>query len=132
MKPKENSTCLFSVDQILKLFCDKNGHILVDENCDPELIEYFDKNKSIPNMFKLVKSDKKCYNCESKLHVHDTVEFELDNSILMLKTVYKCSNEKCKCTHRPKWEKHIECNSNYTNDLLDKSLQLGLICNVSL
>ena len=107
-----------------------NGHILVDENCDPDLIEYFDKNKTITNMFKLVKSDKKYPNCGSKLHVHDTVEFELDNSILML-TVYKCSDEKCKYTIRPKWEKHMECKSNYTNDLLDKSLQLGLICNVS-
>ena len=130
MKKKENSTCLISVDQLLKLFLDKNGHILVDENCDPNLIEYFDKNKTIPNMFKLVNSDKECPNCKSKLHVHDTVEFELDNSILMLKTVYKCSDENCKCTIRPKWENHIECNSNYTNDLLDKSLQLGLICNV--
>lgn len=131
MIKKENSTYLFSVDQVLKLFLDKNGHILVDENCNPDLIEYFDKNKTIPNMFKLVKLDKECPNCKSKLHVHDTVEFELDNSILMLKTVYKCSDEKCNCTVRPKWENHIECNSNYTNDLLDKSLQLGLICNVS-
>ena len=49
----------------------------------------------------------------------------------MLKTVYKCSNKKCNCTVRPKWENYIECNSNYTNDLLDKSLQLGLICNAS-
>ena len=131
MKKKENSTYLFSVDQVLKLFLDKNGHILVDENCDPNLIEYFNKNKTIPNMFKLVKSDKSCPNCGSKLHVHDTVEFELDKSILMLKTVYRCSNEKCNCTIRSKWENHMECNSNYTNDLLDKSLQLGLICNVS-
>ena len=115
MKAKENSTYLFIVDQVLKLFLDKNGHILVDENCDPDLIEYFDKNKTITNMFKLVKSDKKCPNCGSKLHVHDTVEFELDNSILMLKTVYKCSDEKCKYTIRPKWEKHMECKSNYTN-----------------
>ena len=131
MIKKENSTYLFSVDQVLKLFLDKNGHILVDENCDPNLIEYFNKNKTISNMFKLVKSDKSCPNCGSKLHVHDTVEFKLDNSILMLKTVYKCSNEKCNCTIRPKWENHMEYNSNYTNDLLDKSLQLGLICNVS-
>lgn len=131
MNKKENSTYLFSVDQVLKLFLDKNGHILVDEYCDPNLIEYFDKNKTISNMFKLVKSDEECPNCGSKLHVHDTVEFELDNSILMLKTVYRCSDEKCNCTVRPKWENHMECNSNYTNDLLDKSLQLGLICNVS-
>ena len=131
MKTKENSTCLHSVDQVLKLFADKNGHILVDENCDPELIEYFNKHKTIPNMFKLVKSDRICPDCESKLHIHDTVEFELNNSILMLKTVYKCSDKKCKCTIRPKWENHINSNCNYTNDLLDKSLQLGLICNVS-
>ena len=58
MTTKENSTYLFSVDQVLKLFLDKNGHILVDENCDPNLIEYFNKNKTISNMFKLVKSDK--------------------------------------------------------------------------
>ena len=131
MKEKENSTFLFSVDQILKLFLDKKGHIPVDENCNPDLIEYYNKNKTIPNLFKLVKSDRKCPNCGSKLHVHDIVEFELDNDIIMLKTVYKCSDEKCNCTVRPKWEKHIGCNCNYTNDLLDKSLQLGLICNIS-
>ena len=32
---------------------------------------------------------------------------------------------------RPKWENHIDCNCNYNNDLLDKTLQLGLICNIS-
>ena len=87
MNTKENSTILYSVDQILKLFLDKKGHITVDKNCNPDLIEYFNKNKTIPNMFKLVKSDRKCPNCGSKLYVHDTVEFELDNDITMLKTV---------------------------------------------
>ena len=131
MKTKENSTCIYNVDQLLKLFLDKNGHILVDENCPPKLIEYFHKNKTINNMFKLVKSDRTCPHCGSKLHIHSTVEFELDNSILILKTVYKCSNEKCNCTVRPKWENDIDPNCNYSNDLLNKSLQLGLICNVS-
>ena len=41
MNQKENSTCIYNVDQLLKLFLDKNGHILVDENCPPKLIEYF-------------------------------------------------------------------------------------------
>ena len=87
MTKKENSTYIFNVDQVLKLFFDKKGHILIDENCDSEIVEFFDKKKTIHNMFKLVKSDKTCPHCGSKLHVHDTVEFELNNSILMLKTV---------------------------------------------
>ena len=116
MSKKENSTSIVSVDQILKLFLDKNGHILVDENCDPDLVEYFDKNKTIPNLFKLVKSDKICPNSNSKLHVHSTVEFELNNSILMLKTVYECSNDYCNNYVQPKWENHIDQNSNYNRD----------------
>ena len=40
MIKKDNSTILFSVDQILKLFLDKKGHITVDEDCNPDLIEY--------------------------------------------------------------------------------------------
>lgn len=131
MTTKQNSTYIFNVDQVLKLFFDKKGHILIDENCDSEIVEFFDKKKTIPNMFKLVKSDKTCPYCGSKLHVHDTVEFELNNSILMLKTVYKCSNSECNKTVRPTWDEHMDSNSNYTNYLLDKSLELGLICNIS-
>ena len=82
--------------------------------------------KTIPNMFKLVKSDKKMPNCEFKVYIHDTVEFELDNSILMLSVVMKSA-----IVRLGQWDNHIECNCNYTNDLFDKSLQLSLIYNIS-
>ena len=60
MKQKNNPTIIYSVDDILKCFCDDDGHILVDENCDSNLIQDLNKYKTIPNEFKLIKTDLTC------------------------------------------------------------------------
>ena len=96
MNEKNNPTLIYSVDQVLKPYVDKKGDILVSEECDPEEIIYLNKFKSILNKFKLIKTDLKCPHCGCKLHVHDTVNFNLNNSIPMLKVVYRCSNLDCK------------------------------------
>ena len=65
MKTNKNPTVISSIDDVFKTFCDKKGNILIDENCDPELIQDLNKYKSIPNKFKLVRSDLSCPHCDS-------------------------------------------------------------------
>ena len=131
MNKNKNPTIISSADELFKSFCDEKGDILVDENCNPDLIQDLNKYKTIDNKFKLVKSDLICPHCESKLHVHDVDEFMPNNSLSMLKTVYKCSNEDCGCYVCPNWDEYISPNCNYTKSMMEISLELSLIANIS-
>lgn len=131
MTTKENSTYISSVDQLLKSFVDEKGHIPVDENCDPETVQFLDKKKTIPNKFKLIKADRICPFCGSKLHLHDVDDYTLNDTVGMLKEVYHCYNENCNKYVRPLWEEHIHPDSHYAIDILNKTLKFGLICNIS-
>ena len=131
MTTKANPTCIHNVDQVLKFFVSEKGFIPVSEECNPEFIQDLDKYKTIPNKFNLVIPDQICPHCGSKLHIHYVDNFTLNKSVEMLKTVYHCSNENCNKYVRPLWDEYIEPNSNYTDNILEKSLELGLICNDS-
>ena len=131
MKTNKNPTVISSIDDVFKTFYDKKGNILIDENCDPELIQDLNKHKSIPNKFKLVRSDLSCPHCGSKLYVHSTDDFNLNKSINMVKTVYKCSNKECGRYIRPTWDEYIEPDCNYTKSMMEISLELSLIENIA-
>ena len=131
MNKNKNPTIISSVDNLFKSFCDEKGDILVDENCNPDLIQDLNKYKTSDNKFKLVKSDLICPYCGSKLYVHDVYDFMLNNSLSMLKTVYKCSNGDCGCYVRPNWDEYISPNCNYTRSMMEISLELSLIDNIS-
>ena len=49
----------------------------------------------------------------------------------MLKIVYKCGNADCGRSVRPTWDGYINPNFNYTNFMMDISLELSLIDNIS-
>ena len=131
MKQNKNPTVIVSIDEVFKHYCDDKGNILIDDNCNPNLIQDLNKHKTIPNKFKLVRSDLICPYCGSKLHVHDVDDFNLNNSIPMLKTVYKCSDDECGCYIRPSWDEYISPNCNYTKSMMEISLELSLIENIS-
>ena len=124
MISNKDHTVIYNADELLKPFVDSSGHICVDEKCDPQLIVDLNKHKTTPNLFKLVLSDKKCPHCGSKLHVHDVVNFNLNNSLLMLKTVYKCSNDDCRKYCRPTWNEYIEPNCNYTHEMMENCIKI--------
>ena len=131
MIKNKNPTIISSADELFKSFCDEKGDILVDENCDPDLIQVLNEYKTVDNEFKLVKSDLICSYCGSKLYVHDVYDFMLNNSLYMLKNVYKCSNEDCGCYVCPNWDEYISPNCNYSNSIMEISLELSLIANIS-
>ena len=131
MTNKTNPTVISGVEDLFKSFCDEKGDILIDEICHPDLVQDLNKYKTTQSKFKLVKSDLTCPFCGSKLYVHDVDEFMLNNSISMLKTVYKCSNDDCGCYVRPNWEEYISPNCNYTKSVMDIGLELSLIENIS-
>ena len=123
MTNKTNPTVISGVEDLFKSFCDEKGDILIDEICHPDLVQDFNKYKTTQSKFRLVKSDLTCPHCGSKLHVHDIDEFMLNNSISMLKTIYKCSNDDCGCYVRPNWEEYISPNCNYTKSVMDIGLE---------
>jgi len=50
MIKNNNPTIIYSADELFKSFCDEKGDILVDENCDPDLIQDLNKYKTIDNI----------------------------------------------------------------------------------
>ena len=49
----------------------------------------------------------------------------------MLKTAHKCNNEDCGCYVCPNWDEYISPNCNYTKSMMEISLELSLIANIS-
>lgn len=131
MKRNKTPTILNWADEILISFVNGDGYIEFDDEVDPEFIMYMDSVKSIPNMFLITLKNDTCPCCNCKLTRDGTVEFSLNNTLIVKKQKYKCNNKKCKHCQRSLWKKYIEPGCNYTMKTKEFTLELGLICNIS-
>ena len=131
MNPSKTSTNINWADKILIPFVNDDGHIEFTDDIDPEYIAYMNSKKTIPNIFLITLENDICPYCNCKLNRSGTVDFYLNNTILVKKQKYQCSNKECKHCKRSLWEKYIEPGCNYTKKIKEFSLELGLICNIS-
>ena len=131
MKENKSPTVLNWADEILISFVNDEGYIEFDDDVDPEFIMYMDSVKTIPNIFLISLKNDICPCCNCKLTRDGTVDFNLNNTLLVKKQKYKCCNKKCRHCQRSLWEKYIEPGCNYTIKIKEFALELGLICNIS-
>ena len=88
-------------------------------------------SKTIPNLFLITLENDICPCCNSKLTRNGTVDFNLNNSLVVKKQKYKCSNKKCNHCQRSLWKAYIEPDCNYTMKIKEFALELKSICNIS-
>lgn len=105
------------VDKILKSFLNPKGFIEFTNDVDPEFIQKMDQGKTIPNPFLIVLKDETCPKCGAKLNKNGNDNFNLNNTLLIFKKKYSCSNKECNNSFRTPWDKYIEPNCNYTNKI---------------
>ena len=90
-----------------------------------------DSSKTIPNLFLITLENDICPCCNAKLTRNGTVDFNLNNTLIVKKQKYKCSNKKCNHCQRSLWEEYIGPGCNYTTKLKEFALELKFICNIS-
>lgn len=103
--------------QILKSFLNPKGFIEFTNDVDPEFIQKMDQGKTIPNPFLIVLKDETCPKCGAKLNKNGNVKFNLNNTLLIFKKQYSCSNKECNYSFRTPRDKYVELNCNYTNKI---------------
>ena len=131
MRKNKTNTIQDCVEDLFKPFENSNGEIEISENINPALVMFVVAILGISKTFLLVLTDTTCPYCGKKLYKHQVVDFKLNNTVLMKKMTYKCSNSECRRVITPPWAKFIEADCNYTKAVREYALELGLICNVS-
>ena len=131
MKQNKTPTLINMSDKLLINFVNDDGYIEVTDDIDPEVLMSLDSSKTISNLFLITLEDDICPCCNAKLTRNGTVDFNLNNTLIVKKQKYKCSNKKCKHCQRSLWEKYIEPGCNYTMKLKEFALELRFICNIS-
>ena len=131
MKQNKTPTLLNWVDKVLIDCVNDDGYIEVTDDIDPELLMSLNSSKTIHNLFLITLENDICPCCNSKLTRNGTVDFNLNNSLVVKKQKYKCSNKKCNHCQRSLWEAYIEPGCNYTMKIKEFALELKSICNIS-
>ncbi len=129
MKQNKTPTLLNWGDKVLIDRVNDDGYIEVTDDIDPELLMSLNSSKTIPNLFLITLENDICPCCNSKLTRNGTVDFNLNNSLVVKKQKYKCSNKKCNHCQRSLWKAYIEPGCNYTMKIKEFALELKSICN---
>ena len=72
----------------------------VTDDIDPEVLMSLDSSKTIPILFLITLENGICPCCNAKLTRNGTVDFNLNNTLVVKKHKYKCSNKKCNHSQR--------------------------------
>ena len=131
MNQNKTPTLFNMTDKLLINFVNDDGYIEVTDDIDPEVLMSLDSSKTISNLFLITLENDICPCCNAKLTRNGTVDFNLNNTLIVKKQKYKCSNKKCNHCQRSLWEEYIEPGCNYTIKLKEFALELKFICNIS-
>jgi len=129
MTPIKNSSLICNcVDGLFNFFFDsENKKIYLSEDMSPDFVFLMDSFLAEEYTVVYLKSVDECPVCGSDLSKNGTDGFLLNKSREIRKQKYVCSDKECKKHTKACLDKFIDKHCNYTRDLREFSLNMGLI-----